>query len=119
MGGPIGDGRQWVSWVHRDDAVGLIMTAISEGSMSGVYNATAPEPARMQEMVRSLGDIMGRPSWLPVPEFAVQALLGEGASVVLNGQCVLPTRTLASGYRFKYANITAALRAVIASGDRR
>ena len=119
LGGPIGDGRQWVSWVHRDDAVGLILKALSDREMSGVYNATAPEPARMNDMVRSLGDIMGRPSWLPVPEFAVQALLGEGATVVLNGQCVFPTRTLSAGYKFKYEKIASALRAVIASGDRR
>ena len=111
-GGPLGDGRQWFSWIHRDDAVGILMKALSDDSVVGVYNATAPRPVRMNELCNSLGAVMGRPAWLPVPEFAIQALLGEGAKVVLEGQQVLPTRTLGI-YSFKYETVTAALRQVV------
>ena len=114
-GGPLGDGRQWLSWVHRDDAVGIICRAIEDASVSGAYNVTAPRPVRMGEFCQSLGAAVGRPSWLPVPEFAVQVLLGEGAKVVLEGQQVLPTRTLASGYRFRFSEVAPALRDIISS----
>ena len=114
-GGPLGDGRQWLSWVHRDDAVSIICRAIDDTSVSGAYNVTAPRPVRMGEFCSSLGAAVGRPSWLPVPEFAVQVLLGEGAKVVLEGQQVLPTRTLASGFKFKHAEIAPALRDIISS----
>ena len=69
----------------------------------------------MGEFCQSLGAAVGRPSWLPVPEFAVQVLLGEGAKVVLEGQQVLPTRTLAAGYRFKFSEVAPALRDIISS----
>jgi uncharacterized protein len=92
-----GSGRQWMSWIHRDDLVGLIIEAATNPAYSGTYNATAPKPVRMSELCGELGAIMGRPSWLPVPDFALQTLLGEGANVVLEGQCVLPARTRASG----------------------
>ena len=88
------------------------MKALSDDSVVGVYNATAPRPVRMNELCNSLGAVMGRPAWLPVPEFAIQALLGEGAKVVLEGQQVLPTRTLGI-YSFKYETVTAALRQVV------
>jgi uncharacterized protein (TIGR01777 family) len=116
-GGALGDGRQWMSWIHRDDAVGLIIRALQdEDALSGVYNATAPTPVRMNELCQALGNVMGRPSWLPVPELAIQLLLGEGAKVVLEGQQVLPVRTLQSGFKYKYADVTSALRAVIKEG---
>ncbi|GFR53108.1 hypothetical protein Agub_g15817 [Astrephomene gubernaculifera] len=109
-GGPLGSGKQWMSWIHRDDLVDLILQALSNPSFSGVYNATAPKPVRMSELCSVLGNILGRPSWLPVPDFALMTLLGEGASVVLEGQRVLPTRTQAAGYRFRYSDIGDALR---------
>lgn len=114
-GGPLGDGRQWFSWVHRDDAVGIICRALEDTQLSGAYNVTAPRPVRMGEFCQSLGSAMGRPAWLPVPEFAVQALLGEGAKVVLEGQQVVPTRTLATGYRYKHQDLAPALRDIIRS----
>lgn len=85
-GGPLGSGSQWCSWVHRDDLVGLILAALEPSSkMDGAYNATAPSPVRMAELCAALGKQLGRPSWLPVPDFALQVLLGEGAMVVLDG----------------------------------
>ncbi|MCY7392371.1 MAG: TIGR01777 family oxidoreductase, partial [Leptolyngbyaceae cyanobacterium CAN_BIN12] len=74
-GGPIGTGKQWFSWIHREDLVNLIMQALTQPSMEGVFNATAPNPVRMAEFCNTLGQVMNRPSWLPVPAFAIEALL--------------------------------------------
>ncbi|XP_057845051.1 epimerase family protein SDR39U1 homolog, chloroplastic isoform X2 [Cryptomeria japonica] len=114
-GGPIGSGKQWFSWIHRDDLVNLIIEAISNPAYKGVINGTAPNPVRLAEMCNSLGNIMGRPSWLPVPEFAVKTILGEGAAVVLDGQRVMPKKALELGFKFKYHHINDALKAIISS----
>ncbi|NET53643.1 MAG: TIGR01777 family protein, partial [Merismopedia sp. SIO2A8] len=82
-GGPIGTGRQWFSWIHRDDLVNLIIEALTRQELEGTFNATAPKPVLMSELSQTLGDVLKRPSWLPVPSFALEALLGEGAQVVL------------------------------------
>jgi len=112
-GGPIGSGRQWFSWIHRDDLVNLILKALSDPAMAGTYNATAPNPVRMAELSHTLGDVLNRPSWLPVPEFVLEALLGDGAKVVLEGQQVLPKRTEASGFEFQYPQVKAALQEIL------
>lgn len=111
-GGPLGSGRQWFSWIHRDDLVALIMEALQNPDYSGVYNGTAPNPVRMSELCSQLGSVLGRPSWLPVPDFALQTLLGEGAGVVLDGQRVLPTRVQEAGFKFKFPEVAAALKDV-------
>ena len=113
VGGPIGSGNQWFSWVHRDDVVQLTIEALSDTNMQGVYNATAPSPVRMTEFAQTLGTVMNRPSWLPVPNFALEAMLGEGAIVVLQGQQVVPTRTLAQGFEFQYPARAPALKAIL------
>jgi uncharacterized protein len=115
-GGPIGSGNQWFSWIHRDDLVSLIIKALNDGSMQGVYNATAPNPVRMGEMCQVLGGVMGRPSWLPVPDFALEAMLGDGAKVVLEGQQVLPKNTLASGFEYEYTTVKPALAQILTTG---
>ncbi|NET69502.1 MAG: TIGR01777 family protein [Sphaerospermopsis sp. SIO1G2] len=112
-GGPIGSGRQWFSWIHIDDIVNLIIRALNQQNMQGVYNATAPNPVRMNELSDTMGQVMGRPSWLPVPGFALEALLGDGAVVVLEGQKVLPQRTQASGFNYQYPNLPAALKQIL------
>ncbi|GMP64017.1 hypothetical protein CsSME_00025472 [Camellia sinensis var. sinensis] len=81
-GGPLGSGRQWFSWIHLDDIVNLIYEALNNPSYKGVINGTAPNPVRLGEMCEQLGSVLGRPSWLPVPDFALKAVLGEGATVV-------------------------------------
>ena len=83
--------------------------------MHGVYNGTAPEPVRMKELADTLGEVMDRPSWLPVPDFAIEALLGDGAVVVLKGQKVLPERTQAAGFSYKYTKAKNALKDVVES----
>lgn len=112
-GGPIGSGRQWFSWIHIDDLVSLFIKAVLDPSMHGVYNGTAPEPVRMKDLAQTLGEVMDRPSWLPVPDFAIEALLGDGAVVVLKGQKVLPERTQAAGFTYEYAEPKAALADVV------
>ncbi len=113
VGGPIGSGKQWFSWIHRDDVVKLIISAIADPAMQGIYNATAPNPVTMQEFAQTLGTVLSRPSWLPVPEFALEAMLGEGAIVVLQGQQVVPVKTLADGFNFDYPTLKPALAAIL------
>lgn len=112
-GGPIGSGRQWFSWIHRDDLVNLIIQALTKPGMEGVFNATAPNPVRMSELAQAMGEVMQRPSWLPVPNFAIEALLGEGAIVVLEGQQVLPKRTQETGFSYQYSNVKQALETIV------
>jgi hypothetical protein len=112
-GGPIGSGRQWFSWIHRDDLVNLILEAIKRTDMAGIYNATAPNPVRMTEFCQTLGDVINRPSWLPVPEFALELLLGDGAKVVLEGQQVLPKQTQSLGFQYQYPELKPALTEIL------
>lgn len=112
-GGPIGTGKQWFSWIHRDDVVNLILYALQNPQIEGVLNATAPNPVRMNELCETLGEILKRPSWLPVPAFALELLLGDGAKVVLEGQQVLPKRTLVSGFQYEYPTLKLALEEIL------
>jgi uncharacterized protein len=112
-GGPIGTGKQWFSWIHRDDVVNLILYALENPQIEGVLNATAPHPVRMNELCETLGEILKRPSWLPVPSFALELLLGDGAKVVLEGQQVLPKRTLVSGFQHQYPKLKSALEEIL------
>ncbi len=108
-GGPIGSGRQWFSWIHLEDVVNLIIKALTDPTMEGTYNATAPNPVRMAEFCKILGKVLKRPSWLPVPDFVLETILGDGAQVVLEGQQVLPTRAAATGFQYQYTEVTDAL----------
>lgn len=112
-GGPIGSGQQWFSWIHREDLVNLILTALTQPTMAGTYNATAPNPVRMAAFCQTMGEVMGRPSWLPVPALAIEVLLGDGAQVVLEGQQVLPKRTQDSGFQYQYATVKPALADIL------
>ena len=112
-GGPIGSGRQWFSWIHRDDLANLMIAALTQPNMSGIFNGTAPNPVRMTNFCKAMGDAMNRPSWLPVPGFALEALLGDGAQVVLEGQQVYPKQTLASGFKYQYETLSTALQDIL------
>ena len=112
-GGTIGSGQQWVSWVHRDDVVNLIMLALQQPQVEGILNATAPKPVRMNEFCQTLGEVLHRPSWLPVPSFAIEVLLGEAAKVVLEGQEVLPKKTLSSGFEYKFPTLKPAIEEIL------
>lgn len=115
-GGPIGSGRQWFSWIHREDLVNLILYALTHSETEGVLNATAPDPVQMAEFCQSLADALDRPSWLPVPGFALELLLGDAAKVILEGQKVLPQRTQACGFKHQYPLIKPALEQILGHG---
>lgn len=112
-GGSIGSGKQVWSWVHRDDVVGLILHLINTPQASGPFNATAPHPVSNGEFAKSLGKAMHRPALLPMPDFVVRLLFGQmGQDVMLRGQKVVPTHTIASGYHFLYPRIDQAFEAI-------
>lgn len=108
-GGPIGSGEQIMSWIHRDDVVGLLLLAIDDSRIEGPMNVTAPNPVTMRELAREVGRAMGRRAWLRAPAFAVHALFGEGAEVVLTGQKALPKVAERMGYRFRFPELPAAI----------
>jgi uncharacterized protein len=113
MGGPIGTGNQWFSWIQVDDVVAMILAGLKDTNMSGTFNATAPQPVKMKDLCMQLGNVMARPSWMPVPGFVLETMLGEGATVVLDGQQVLPKGLLDRGFSFQYPELPAALRACL------
>jgi hypothetical protein len=118
FGGPVGSGRQWMSWIHRHDLCRLIATALEDERFRGVYNAVAPEPVTMADFAAGLGRAIGRPSLVPVPGPVLQLLLGDGAQVVLEGQQVLPDRLLKQRFPFQYGELSAALDAATSPAGR-
>jgi hypothetical protein len=114
VGGPVGRGRQWVSWIHLDDIVGALLAAVDRDEARGPINGTAPQPVRNKEFSRALARALRRPSLLPVPPPALRLLLGEVAGVVIGGQRVLPTRLSAVGYEFRYRTCDAAMESLLA-----
>ena len=114
LGGPIGMGRAWWSWVHIDDVVGAIVHALEDAGVEGAINLTSPNPVRNRQFSAALARALNRPALMPVPPVALKLMLGEGASVLLASQRILPTRTLDLGYRFKFADINDALQDLVA-----
>lgn len=108
LGGPIGGGRQWVSWVHIDDAVGVLIHALTH-DVSGALNAVAPNPVRQAEFATALGAALHRPAVLPTPAFALRLAMGEMATLALDGQQVHPEATLGAGYAFRHTDVREAL----------
>ncbi|MGX5913641.1 TIGR01777 family oxidoreductase [Aliidiomarina sp. Khilg15.8] len=110
MGGPIGSGEQMMSWIHIDDMVDLILHLLHKDSCRGPYNATAPNPVSNEDFSKTLGKVLHRPVLLRVPSFAMKIMLGEMSTMLLNGQAVIPERTLESGFQFRHATLEDALR---------
>ncbi len=113
VGGPVGSGKQWVSFIALSDLVRLVLFVLDHEACSGPINATAPQPVTMKQLTDAMGAVLGRPSWLPAPSFAIKALFGEAASAILGGQRVLPTKAERLGFRFELPTVEAALRAAI------
>jgi uncharacterized protein (TIGR01777 family) len=113
VGGPIGSGRQWLSWVHHADIVGILLLALDNAAAAGPVNGTAPQPVTNRDFSRALGRALHRPAFLPTPGFALKLGLGEVAEVLTAGQRVLPAKALALGYKFKFPDIDAALADVL------
>jgi len=112
-GGPLGNGRQWMSCIHVDDVAGLILWAIGNESISGPVNAVCPEPVRNTEFTRALAQAVHRPAILPAPGFALRLALGELSHVMLDSVRVIPEVALSSGYRFRFSNVEAGLQASV------
>jgi uncharacterized protein (TIGR01777 family) len=113
-GGPLGRGRQWVSWIHLADEVGAIRFLLERRDLSGVFNLTAPGALRQRDLCRELGAAMRRPCWLPVPAFLLKLLFGEKAmETILAGQRVLPRRLTEAGFEFRFPRAAAALAALL------
>ena len=112
VGGPIGSGRQYVSWIHRLDWIEIVRWIVQTPAVSGPVNATAPHPVTNRHLSRALGHAMHRPSLLPAPGFAVKIVIGEFADSVLTGQRVLPARAQKDGYHFRYPEIEQAFRGI-------
>lgn len=115
VGGPLGKGEQWMSWIHLDDVVEAILFIIGNAEIKGPVNFTAPNPLEMKDFGKVLGSVLHRPHWLPAPAFALQLALGEMSSLVLEGQRVLPEKLLSAGYPFLYNNLEPALRNIYQS----
>jgi uncharacterized protein (TIGR01777 family) len=111
VGGSIGSGQQWMSWIHREDLVGLILHLIGRTEIHGAVNATTPNPARNKEFSKALGKVMGRPCWAPVPGLALKIVFGDMAEMLLTGQRVVPVAAEKSGFRFRYPELQGALEA--------
>ncbi len=109
LGGALGNGRQWMGWIHVSDLVSLILHALETPSLHGAVNAVAPHPVRNREFNRALARVLHRPAWLPVPAPVLRLALGEMASVLLASQRVDPKKAVESGFHFRYPELGAAL----------
>jgi len=114
LGGPLGSGRQWFSWIHRDDLTRLVAFCLENPEAAGAVNGTAPNPVTNAELSRALGKVLHRPAFLPAPAFALRLALGEMSAMLLTGQRVLPEVALRLGFSFDYPDIEAALRQILA-----
>jgi uncharacterized protein (TIGR01777 family) len=110
IGGPLGNGRQWWSWLHIDDIVGIYLYALDNSQLQGPLNAASPNPLRMKEFANALGKVLKRPSLFPVPKFVLKIVIGETTEVVTASQRVDVKKIFESGYRFKFDNLEDALR---------
>ncbi len=115
IGGPLGSGRQWVPWIHREDLLSIILFLMARPDINGAVNGTAPNPATMKEFCKAVGSALHRPSWAPVPAFALRVLLGEMAEVLLTGARVVPQKLEEAGFPFRYPALDGALTAILSS----
>jgi len=113
LGGPLGGGRQWFSWVHIDDLAEAFIFLLQHPEMQGAFNLCSPEPVRNIDLARAIGKILHRPSFIPSPGFIIRLMLGEFGSVLLKGQRVIPRRLLDAGFTFTYPTIEEGLKSII------
>jgi hypothetical protein len=115
LGGRLGSGQQWMSWVHIEDLCGLIAFALRESTLRGVFNATSPHPVTNTEFSRALGHAVGRPAIIPVPAFALKLLVGQMSEILLGSQRAVPEAATRAGFEFRYPEIGAALIQILSS----
>ena len=114
LGGPMGSGRQWMSWIHIDDLIGIILHVINNKDIKGAINGSAPNPVTNKVFSSTLARVLKRPAFLPMPAFVLKLMLGQMAEeLLLSGQRVIPKKILDAGYEFKYAELENALSEVV------
>ncbi len=113
LGGHLGDGRQWMSWIHRQDWINIVLTTMTDSSMQGPYNATAPNPVTNAAFTEILAQRLHRPAILPIPSWLLKILLGEMSQLLLGSQRVLPERLLAQGFSFQCSDLSSAVDEVL------
>jgi uncharacterized protein (TIGR01777 family) len=113
VGGPIGSGRQWFSWVHVDDLTEAFSFLLKHPELSGAFNVCSPNPVRNRDLAKAIGKALHRPSFMPAPAFMVRLVLGEFGSVILKGQKVVPQRLLESGFEFRHPDIEEAIGGIV------
>lgn len=109
IGGPLGSGKQWLSWIHISDLANLFLFALDNKNVSGIMNGVSPNPVTMKEFAATLGNAMKRPSFFKVPEFVLKIILGEASETVIGGVKVIPQKALSLGFKFEYENLKTAL----------
>ncbi|MEZ4656832.1 MAG: TIGR01777 family oxidoreductase [Caldilineaceae bacterium] len=112
-GGPLGSGKQWYPWIHMDDEVRAIQFLIEQPDATGPYNLCAPAPLPNKELAKVIGRVMGRPAFMPAPAFALKAVLGEMAAILLDGQRAMPQRLTEAGFTFNYPTAAAAVESLV------
>ncbi len=110
VGGPLGSGHQWLSWIHIDDLVEALIHLLGSPDSAGPFNLTSPHPVQNRDFAKTLGRVLRRPSWMPAPALMIRLALGEFGSVILKGQRVIPRRLVESGFSFRYPELEQALR---------
>jgi hypothetical protein len=113
-GGPIAGGGQFISWIHQEDVVALMLAALRDERYSGPINATAPEPVTNREFSHTLGRVLGRPALLPLPALALRAIFGEMSMILTKGARVMPAKALVLGFQFAHPELDGALRDALA-----
>lgn len=113
VGGPVANGRQWMSWIHHADLVGLFLLALDNADARGALNGVSPQPVTNREFGKTLGRVLHRPSFVRTPGLALRVLLGEAAGLIVTGQRILPKTALLLGYSFQYATLEAALTQIL------
>lgn len=116
LGGKLGNGQQWMSWIHLQDWLAIVKLMLEDAGMQGAYNATAPSPVTNQAFSAGLAEVLNRPMLLPMPAFLLRLLLGEMADLLLGSQRVLPQRLLKQGFQFKFSQLDPALRNLLLAG---
>jgi NAD dependent epimerase/dehydratase family enzyme len=117
VGGKVGSGKQWFSWVHIDDAVAAYLAALDDDRYRGPVNLVAPDAARASDVAKAIGAALGRPSWLPVPGFAVRAAAGEVAEYLLHGRKAIPRVLEKNGFKFSHPTLREAVADALKSGQ--
>lgn len=113
VGGPLGSGKQWISWIHIKDLTRMIRFIIDHEEVKGPINVTSPTPVRMKDFSKVLGSVLKKPSWMPVPEFLLKIALGEMSGIVVKGQRVIPQKVMKEGFEFKFPDVRLALKDIL------